>query len=366
VKLIPPITFLCLRAAVATVCFIPAIFIAYHCGGDKNRANLGFSVTKANRVDTFLKLCVMGIFESTLPYVSYGLADIYLPADVATVLMSLSPLCSFFFRYLFTKYDDELKKFVPTKKIVSGILIGFLGAAIVVARPYITSYIEGRELGLTVSQPWVIGIFIVGVLSLSFSTTYWSTYGYYHKPSTEKIGVFIGGIGRNVIGFVIMAIFSPTVDYFLPIIGKPHFGFYPNLELLETWIVILWMGIGSGFIGVISYYYIVQKMGSEKALTSNYMVPVIGNIIGLLYYSEYKNYRYYDYIIQFGGTVVVVIGLILCTMDGLKKRRERRSPHKKSRFSKLKNPYKSLKVFGSSKLSSSSSKSISSIRSTND
>jgi len=65
-------------------------------------------------------------------------------------------------------------------------------------------------------------------------------------------------------------------------------------------------------------------MGAEKTLTTNFLVPVIGNIIGLVYDNEWTIYNAYDYIFQFGGAVVVVIGLILVTMDGLKKRKERR------------------------------------------
>jgi len=53
-------------------------------------------------------------------------------------------------------------------------------------------------------------------------------------------------------------------------------------------------------------------------------VPVLGNIIGLVYDNEWRIYNAYDYVFQFGGAVIVVIGLVLCTMDGLKKRKERR------------------------------------------
>jgi len=123
-----------------------------------------------------------------------------------------------------------------------------------------------------------------------------------------------------------MAIFSPTIDYFLPVIGEPHYGFAVYLTQAESWIVIVWMGVGSGFIGVISYYYLVQKMGAEKALTSNYLVPVIGSLIGLFYFGEWHIYTVYDYIFQIGGTLIVVFGLVLCSMDGLKKRKEPRKP----------------------------------------
>jgi drug/metabolite transporter (DMT)-like permease len=152
------------------------------------------------------------------------------------------------------------------------------------------------------------------------------------KCRKKKINALFGGLGRNVVSFLIMALFSPTIDYFLPIIGKPHYGFESYLTLPQTWGDILWMAIGSGIVGVISQYYVVQQLGSEKALTSNYLVPVIGSLIGLFYYGEWKRYHYYDYIIQFGGTLVVVIGLLLCSIEGLLKKlkEDRRSTYKGS------------------------------------
>jgi len=84
------------------------------------------------------------------------------------------------------------------------------------------------------------------------------------------------------------------------------------------------MGVGPAYINVIAYYYLVQKMGAEKPLTTNFLVPVLGNIIGLVYDSEWKTYGAFDYIFQFGGSIIVVLGLVLCTMDGLKKRKEPR------------------------------------------
>jgi len=53
-------------------------------------------------------------------------------------------------------------------------------------------------------------------------------------------------------------------------------------------------------------------------------VPVLGNIIGLVYLGEYKIYNAYDYVFQFGGAIIVVLGLVLVSMDGLKRRKEPR------------------------------------------
>jgi len=278
-----------------------------------------------NRTDVALKLAVMGIFESSIPLIGYSFSDLYLPADVATVLLSLSPLCSFFFRWLFPKIDEDLPPFVPTKKVVIGILVGFVGAGIVVARPYLSALItHNPSKELTLENPWVIGSFIFAVISLSFSTTYWSTYGSFTSPKKEKIGVFVAGVYRNFWGFWVMFIFMVTIDYYMPFIGKPQFAFYTELTTSRAWITIMWMSVGPAYINVIAYYFLVQKMGAEKTLTTNFLVPVLGNIIGLVYDNEWRIYTAYDYVFQFGGAVVVVIGLILCSADGLKKRKERR------------------------------------------
>jgi len=268
---------------------------------------------------------VMGIFESSLPLIGYSYSDLYLPPDVGTVILSVTPLCSFFFRWFFPKIDPDLPPFAPTKKVVFGIGIGFIGAGIVVARPYLSALItHSTPKSLVIQEPWVIGSFVLAVLSLSFATTYWSTYGTYISPKKEKIGVFVAGIGRNFWGFWVMFVFMVTIDFYMPYSGKPRFGFYTQFTEVRSWITIIWMSIGPAYLNVVCYYYLVQKMGAEKTLTTNFLVPVLGNIIGLVYDNEWTIYNAYDYIFQFGGAVVVVLGLILCTMDGLKKRKERR------------------------------------------
>jgi len=219
----------------------------------------------------------MGIFESSLPLIGYSFSDAYLPPDVATVLMSVSPLCSFFFRWIFPKIDPDLPRYLPTKKVVLGIIIGFIGAAIVVARPYLSALITKTPIkSLIISQPWVIATFILAVVSLSFSTTYWSTYGTFISPKKEKIGVWVAGLGRNFFGFWVMLVFMVTVDYFIPFIGAPRFGFYSELTQVRSWITIIWMSVGPAYINVVAYYFLVQKMGAEKNVNYQFSCARIG------------------------------------------------------------------------------------------
>lgn len=88
----------------------------------------------------------------------------------------------------------------------------------------------------------------------------------------------------------------------------------------------MWMSIIPAYIMIMAYYFLVQKMGAEKCLTTNYLVPVLGNIIGLVYDQEWRKYAAYDYIFQFGGAIIVIIGLVLVSADGLKRRKEPRKP----------------------------------------
>jgi drug/metabolite transporter (DMT)-like permease len=285
-----------------------------------------------NTIDAFLRLMVMGLFESALPYLCYTFADKYLSPSLATVLMSLGPFFSIFIANIMKKMDPVLdaKRKPLSKKIILGIFVGFIGAGIVVARPYLSALIGGNPLPTVnyVGEIWVLPVFIIGVISLAFSSTYWSNYGVYTYPADTKVDVMVSSFARNFLGFVIMAVFAGTVDYYIPFTGKPHFGFIDQFTKLETWLVTLWMGIGSGYIGVISYYHLLKTMGAERALTSNYMVPVIGGIIGLYDPGTRQSYVYYDYIIQFGGTVIVVLGLVIASIDGLKQARRRRKANR--------------------------------------
>jgi len=261
-----------------------------------------------NRTDALLKLAVMGVFEGCIPLSAYSYSDFYLPPDVGTVLLSLAPLISLFFRFFFSKIDSDLPPFVPTKKVVLGVIIGFIGAGIVVARPYISSAITGSTpTDLDISQPWVVGCFLVGVISISFATTYWSTYGVYLSPKKEKIGLFVAGTVRNFFAIWPMVILVLTLDYFIPYVGAPHWGYGVQFLYFRSWVTIMWMSIIPAYIMIMAYYFLVQKMGAEKCLTTNYLVPVLGNIIGLVYDQEWRKYAAYDYIFQFGGAIIVII-----------------------------------------------------------
>jgi len=325
VQFMPPTAYLGIRSIVAIFLFIITVAIVLNFAAEKDAQNVRNFWAPVNRTDACLKLWIMAVFESSIPLCGYSYADIYLPADVATVLLSISPLCSFFFRWIFPKIDPDLPPFLPTRKVVLGILVGFIGAAIVVARPYLSSRItHQKEKSLVIGDPWVVGAFIFAVISLAFSTTYWSTYGNYLSPKKEKIGVFAAGLFRNIFGFIALIPFMLVTDYFIPFVGKKHWEFYDQLQYSRSWSSIMWMGIGPAYINIITYYYLVQKMGAEKSLTTNFLVPVLGNIIGLVYLEEYKIYNAYDYVFQFGGAIIVILGLILVTMDGLKRRKEPR------------------------------------------
>jgi len=159
------------------------LYYIFH--NDEERRHFLGAISPINIMETIVTLWVMGITESTLPYVSYGIADISLPADVATVIISLSPLCSYGMGFLFHFYDKKLKKAIVTKKTVAGIILGFLGAALVVARPYIGGTIRGTPIPISVIEPWVVAVFLFGVICMSFSATYWSHYGVFLKTDAD-------------------------------------------------------------------------------------------------------------------------------------------------------------------------------------
>jgi drug/metabolite transporter (DMT)-like permease len=327
VQIIPPATFLGIRSLLAFIVFIPVVILLWCFGSEKSQVKIGYAFKSVNRIDACLKLAVMGIFESSLPLIGYSFSDLYLPPGVAALLISISPLISFFFRWLFPKIDPDLAPFMPTKKLVLGIIIGFIGVVIVFIRPFISAVAVNQSPSLVIEQPWVISSFLLAVLSISFSTTYWATYGYYISPKKQKIGVWITGLARNFFGFWVMFIFMVTIDYQMPYNGKPHFGYYEKFTELRGWLMLLWLSLGPAFVNVIAYYYLIQKMGAEKTLTTNFLIPVLGNIVPLIINNpniEQKNYNVYDYVILFGGMVIILVGVVFLWMDGLKRRKDRR------------------------------------------
>jgi len=349
VKYVPPVTFLALRSIIAVLCFVVLIGVVmiinkYNYGSfmKKEAENIILlSSTEDRRIDVTLRIAIMGIFESMVPYLCYAYADLYLPPDIGTVLISLSPLFAIGFKRLIAQFDPST---VPKKPLsgptIAGILVGLVGAALVVSRKYLHEIAYGGEShSLQTTDPWVYPCFIVGVISLAFSAAFWAGYGKVNlktvthglesfdvqgEPLLEqqqqetKIGLLIAGWGRNLFGGIICIVLSLTVDFFVPVQGRiTYYGFFAHFND-DTWGVIVWMGVGSGFIGILAYYYLLISVGPEKALTSNYLVPVVGNLIAA-YTGEWSDFQLFDYLIQIGGSLIVIVGLVLCSVDGLKK-----------------------------------------------
>lgn len=323
---LPPFTFLALRALVACVALFPLILVAYFIN-ETQRAQI--YVLLSSRT-VFFELCrkvfVIGFLEGTLAYIAYAYADYYLSPEVATVLVCVGPFFSIGVRKIANLLFPFLKKEILNFRTYLGICTGFIGAIAVISKAWVDNLVTNTPA--TPTPYWTYIVFVLGVLSVAISSVFWDANKTIFNKNTNQyteINLLVSTFGRNFVGLVIATIFAVTLDNFAPIVGSPHFESLGE-TIKSAYGDILWMGIGSGVFGVLSFYYLIQAIGPEKALAANFLVPVVGDSIAIVKLQLWNKYTAIDFALQIGGTLLVIYGMVLLAFDKLRKLVAKKKP----------------------------------------
>ncbi len=218
-------------------------------------------------------LAVMGAVNAGLPIFLISWGEQYIDSGTAAVLNSLVPIFSLLIAGFVLKTETwSLLR-------VTGILIGFAGAAV----------LASREFAFNPGPAAIGGALAVTVASLSYAIG--ASYAKVRIVSTDR---YVVAGGTLVFAALYLTIVALVVDGGLALPTQP-----------ATIIGLLWLGLLGSFFAYVLYFFLITHLGATVSTMVTYVFPVVGVSLGVFVLGEVLDAR------LILGTILVVIGIAI-------------------------------------------------------
>ena len=195
---------------------------------------------------------VLAFFGNTLPYFLIMWGEVDVDSALAAILLSVMPLATLVLAHIFT--TDE--KFTPLK--VAGVVVGFIGVVILVGPDALGGL--GDHL---VRQLAVAG----GAFCFAIQTVM--------ARRLPKISPLTVSVIVMICALVQALPLAFIVDW--PITTMPS---------AISWGAMICLGVFSGAIALIIYFYLVAQRGATYVALNNFLLPPLGVFWGFLFLDE--------------------------------------------------------------------------------
>lgn len=226
-----------------------------------------------------IKWVVFSAFIGTfLPNYLFAFAETEISSAVAGVMVSLTPLFTLIISVLFFN-----EKFL--KKQFFGVLVGFLGILILVNNEFLISGLNLLYVSFT-----ILAAFFYAVNANILK---------YKLPNISAVAI----IGMSFLFLCIPAFFILLSTDF------PILTFKSDFLILESIFYIIILAVFGTAIAKVLYIKLLAISSPVFSVSTTYLIPVVAIFWGILDGEEFK-------LIQFLGTLVILIGVYLVTKKG--------------------------------------------------
>ena len=232
-----------------------------------------FRIAMPRTVREWLPLVVLGAVNAAIPIFLISWGEQFVDSGTAAVLNSLVPIFSLIIAGVALRTEPV------TALRVGGLVLGFLGAAL----------LASRELELRADSSGLIGALAVVLAAVSYAAG--ASYSRYRIGRTHRYVVAGGTL-----------IFAALDMWVLALIAD---GGVIVPTGAATILAVAWLGILGSFLAYVLYFFLIEHLGATLASMVTYMFPVVGVAIGVLLLNERLDPRLLI------GTVLVVMGIII-------------------------------------------------------
>lgn len=205
-------------------------------------------------------LFVMSLMSPTIPLMLVSIAETQIDSVVASVLNATVPLFTIVFAHFFLA-DERM-----TRSRFGGLVMGFLGVLVLMSRDIsFNNVLSGSFMGYVAM---IASTFLYG-----FSAIYSRLFIKNLPPLVHAAGIILWGMVVAVIALLIM-------EWPLKL---------PTLSI--TWTATLWLGFLSTCSGFAVYFSLLKKWDATRSSLVNYVAPVVGVGLGLVFRGEALEWR---------------------------------------------------------------------------
>ena len=224
----------------------------------------------------WLPLVVLGAVNAAIPIFLISWGQQWVDSGTAAVLNSLTPIFSLVIAGLALRVEPV------TALRVIGLLLGFIGAAI----------LASRQLELRSDAAGLIGAMAVVVAAFSYAVG--ASYARHRIQRTHRYVVAGGTL-----------LFAAVDAWVLALVAD---GGVVLPTQLSAVVAIAWLGILGSFVAYVLFFFLIEHLGATMASMVTYLFPVVGVGLGVLALGEPMDVR------LAAGTILVLIGIIVVSL----------------------------------------------------
>jgi len=223
-------------------------------------------------------LFVMSLLNPLIPFILITWGETHIASGMASVLNGTVPLFALAIG----------AAFIPEERVTServlGLVVGFIGLVILVGR--------NIDLSTTLDAKALSGQIAVVLAAVMYASS-----AVYSRIKIKNVAPLVQSS--------CMMLSAAAMCWILLPVAEPSFHL-PRLPL--TWLALVWLGLLGTCAAFSLFFYVLNAWGPTRSSLINYVFPVIGLILGVLFLGEPADWR------LFAGASLVVSGILLVNL----------------------------------------------------
>ncbi|MGH2569485.1 MAG: DMT family transporter [Bacteroidota bacterium] len=204
--------------------------------------------------NTWLALLLLGVTNTTLPFVLISWGEQHIDSGVAAVLNATVPIFAVLLGHS-VLHDEKL-----TRVRFLGVAIGFSGVVMLM----------NQSLGVENFTQNLLGQSAVVLASLLYAGS--SVFARWRLTAVPPmVQALVTVAVADVLSWILVLFFEPLHEF-------------PQLP--NTWFAFLWLGLLGSCIAYLLYFSLIRNIGATKTTMVTYIMPPIGVILGLVFLQE--------------------------------------------------------------------------------
>lgn len=229
------------------------------------------AVTRKTALSAWPHLFVVGILNSSFPFVLFAYSMLFITGGMASILNGTAPIWGAIVAWLWLKQRLSINA-------VLGLLVGFSGVVILVSDE-LSVEMNGKTLAL---------------IAASFAPI---LYGVAANYTSEKLS-HVSPLSIATFSQITAAIsLLPLLYWFVPLA-------WPSLT---AWAAVLALAVVCTSLAYLMYFKLLAEIGSTKAITVTFMIPLFGSLWGAVFIGEEIT------LMMVIGMVIILTGTALVT-----------------------------------------------------
>ena len=212
-------------------------------------------------------LIVVGMINTAIPFVLISWGEQFIDSAMASILNGSMPLFTIVIAHLYLK-DDRI-----TRNRALGLIVGFVGVVILVAR----DFSDGGRSSL------------LGQAAVIMAAALYAVSAVYIRRTTGDVSPIVRALIPLAAADGVIWIATPLVEAPLQL---------PQMTI--TWVALAWLGLVGSFLAYLLYYYLIHSVGPTRASMVTYTFPLVGVVLGVVFLHEVL-----DWSLALGGGLVL-------------------------------------------------------------